>query len=78
MPDFFDLLKDSKQSYKKQPSMHYLKHNITMNKNYDYSASDSNSDFNSVSDSDSDSDSNSVFINLDICAFFNLYLHSSK
>ena len=66
MPDFFDLLKDSKQSYKKQPSMHYLKHNITMNKNYDYSASDSNSDF------------NSVFINLDICAFFNLYLHSSK
>ena len=38
------------------------------------------SDFDSVfeSDSDCDSDFSSVFINLDICIFFILYLHSSK
>ena len=27
---------------------------------------------------DSESDFNSVFMNLDICVFFTLYLHSSK
>ena len=27
---------------------------------------------------DSESDLNSVFINLDVCIFFTLYLHSSK
>ena len=33
----------------------------------------------SKSDSDeSESDFNSVFINLDVCIFFTLYLHSSK
>ena len=39
-------------------------------------------DFDSVSESDSDfefeSDFRSVFMNLDICIFFILYLHSSK
>ena len=32
----------------------------------------------SESDSKSDCDSSSVFMNLDICIFFTLYLHSSK
>ena len=38
------------------------------------------SDFDSASKSDSDteSDFSSVFMNLDICIFFILYLHSSK
>ena len=39
-------------------------------------------DFDSVSESDSDSefesDFSSMFMNLDICIFFILYLHSSK
>ena len=58
--NFFDFLKVSTQPSKKQPSMHFLKHNTTMSKN-NYSESDSNSDFgsNSVSDSNSDSDSDS-------------------
>ena len=55
-----------------------------------HSESESDLDFsfviNSVSDfdstynsgSDSDSDFNSVFMNLDICVFFILYLHYSK
>ena len=34
-------------------------------------------DFESGSESGSESDFNSVFINLDICIFFALYLHSS-
>ena len=38
---------------------------------------DSSSESNSKSD-DSESDFSSVFMNLDICAFFTLYLHSSK
>ena len=38
--------------------------------NFDYSSSESNSE--------SESDFRSVFINLDICIFFILYLHSSK
>ena len=32
----------------------------------------------SKSESDSESDFNSVFLNLGICVFFTLYLHSSK
>ena len=36
------------------------------------------SDFDSVSESDSDSDSSLALINLDICIFFSVYLHSSK
>ena len=36
------------------------------------------SDFDSASESDSESDSSSAFMNLDICIFFTLYLHSSK
>ena len=36
------------------------------------------SDFDSASESDSESDSSSGLINLDICIFFTLYLHSSK
>ena len=36
------------------------------------------SDFDSASESDSESDSISAFVNLYICTFFNLYLHSSK
>ena len=53
-----------------------------------YSKSLSESDFNfainllstfSESESDeADSDFNSLFMNLDICVFFTLYLHSSK
>ena len=35
------------------------------------------SEFKSESD-DSESYLNSVFINLDVCSFFTLYLHSSK
>ena len=38
--------------------------------NFDYSSSESNSE--------SESDFSSVFMNLDICIFFILYLHSSK
>ena len=38
--------------------------------NFDYSSSESNSE--------SESDFSSVFMNLDICVFFILYLHSSK
>ena len=36
------------------------------------------SDFDSDSESNSESDFSSVFMNLDICVFFILYLHSSK
>ena len=36
------------------------------------------SDFDSAPESDSESDSSSAFMNLDICIFFTLYLHSSK
>ena len=36
------------------------------------------SDFGSASESDSESDYSLAFINLDICIFFTLYLHSSK
>ena len=38
------------------------------------------SDFDSTSESgsESESDFSSVFMNLDICIFFTLYLHSSK
>ena len=53
-----------------------------------YSESESKSDFsfviNSASDfessyeSDSESDFNSVFINLDLCKIFAIYLHFSK
>ena len=35
-------------------------------------------DFDSASQSDSESDSSSAFMNLEICIFFTLYLHSSK
>ena len=43
-------------------------------------AINSGSDFDSASESDSESESDfsSVFMNLDICIFFILYLHSSK
>ena len=40
--------------------------------NFDYSSSESNSE------SESESDFSSVFMNLGICIFFTLYLHSSK
>ena len=36
------------------------------------------SDFNSASESNSEFYSSSVFMNLDICIFFTLYLQSSK
>ena len=36
------------------------------------------SDFDSTSESESESDFSSVFMNLDICIFFTLYLHPSK
>ena len=36
------------------------------------------SDFDSTSKSTSESDFNSIFINLGICVFFTLYLHSFK
>ena len=36
------------------------------------------SDFDSTSKSESESDFNSIFMNLGICVFFILYLHSSK
>ena len=36
------------------------------------------SNFSSASESDYESDSSSVFMNLGICIFFTLYLHSSK
>ena len=55
---------------------------------YSKSESDSNFAINSLSDfdsasefdpeSDSESDSSLVFMNLDVCIFFILYLHSSK
>ena len=34
--------------------------------------------YQSDSESDSESDSSLAFMNLDICVFFTLYLHSSK
>ena len=36
------------------------------------------SDFDSVSEYESESDFSSAFVNLDVCIFFTLYLHSSK
>ena len=53
---------------------------------YSESGPDSNLAINSASNfaysyssfSESESDFSSVFINLDICIFFTLYLHSSK
>ena len=51
---------------------------------YSESELDSNSAINSVSDfdfaseSDSESESSLAFMNLDICIFFTVYLHSSK
>ena len=42
------------------------------------SAINSVSDFDYVSESDSESDFSLAFMNLDICIFFVLYLHSSK
>ena len=39
---------------------------------------DSASESDSNSESESESDFSSVFMNLDICIFFTLYLHSSK
>ena len=63
MTNFFELHKVSKMTYSE-------------------SEPDSSFVINSVSDfdsrSDSDSDSSSVFMHLDICIFFTLYLHSSK
>ena len=46
--------------------------NFTINSasSFDYSSSES--------ESESESDFSSVFMNLDICIFFTLYLHSSK
>ena len=67
-----------------------LKHKIESKMTYLESESDfsfainSVSDFDSASESDSNSESesesdfSSVFMNLDICVFFTLYLHSSK
>ena len=50
---------------------------------YSESETDSNfinslSTFSESESDDSESDFNSVFMNLDICIFFTLYLHSSK
>ena len=55
-------------------------------KNCNYSESELDShfainlawDFDSASESDYESDSSSSLMNLDICIFFALYLHSSK
>ena len=41
-------------------------------------AINSESNFDSSSESNSESDFSLVFINLEICIFFSLYLHSSK
>ena len=43
-----------------------------------YSESELDSNFAINSESESESDSNSALMNLDICIFFTLYLHSSK
>ena len=61
-----------------------LKHKIESKMTYSESESDfsfainSVSDFDPTSNSESESDFSSVFMNLDICIFFILYLHSSK
>ena len=67
MPNFFDLLKVIKMTYSETES----DFNFTIN---------SASDFDATSEpgSESESDFSSVFMNLDICIFFTLYLHSSK
>ena len=58
----------SKMSYSElEPDSNFA---INSASNFDYSSSESNSE--------SESDFSSVFINLDICIFFVLYLHSSK
>ena len=71
MTNFFDLPKVSKMNYSESES--------------DFSfAINSVSDFDATSESGSESKSeseygfSSVFMNLDICIFFTLYLHSSK
>ena len=72
-----DLLKVSKNLWVKI---------IKTKMSYSESESDFNFAINSVSDfhsasesnSESESDFSSVFMNLDICIFFILYLHSSK
>ena len=43
-----------------------------------YSESELDSNFAINSESESESDSNSALMNLGICIFFTLYLHSSK
>ena len=78
---FLACLESVKQPSKKQPSK-----KKPSKKQISYSESEPDFSFaiNSVSDSDShsdfnsDSDSNSALINLGICIFFILYLHSSK
>ena len=55
-----------------------LKHGIGGKMTYSESELDSNFAINSVSDFDSESDSSLAVMNLDICIFFILYLHSSK
>ena len=57
-----------------------VKQFVQSHQSYSESESDFSFAINSVSDSDSASefDSSSAFMNLDICIFFILYLHSSK
>ena len=54
---------------KKSYSESELSSNFTIN---------SVSDFDRASESDSESEFSLAFMNLDICIFFTLYLHSSK
>ena len=66
---FFDLPKADKMTYSESES----DFSFVIN-----SVSDFDSTFESGSESISESDYSSVFMNLDICIFFILYLHSSK
>ena len=70
-------------SYKQQNDLFKVNKNVWVKiikskMSYSESELDSNFAINSVSDFDSESDSSLAVMNLDICIFFILYLHSSK
>ena len=81
---FFDLLEIATKFLTCLKLSYMLKHKTKskmIHSESDFSfAINSVSDFDSASESDSEyeSDFNSVFVNLDICIFFILYLHSAK
>ena len=75
-------LKKYKHIQQKRMSKNYLESepgfNFVINAQCHYPESESATECKSKSEYESESDSSSAFMNLDICIFFTLYLHSSK